>query len=68
MLDKDLATRKDMRLTIIVLVLVALAVYGASTWRGKTKDFRAKLAAERLPITPTTYDARDIENLPPPEH
>jgi hypothetical protein len=41
-------------------------VYGASRWQGKTKDLRAKLAAARMPITPATSDAREIEDLPPP--
>ncbi|MBE0467569.1 MAG: hypothetical protein IBX71_10160 [Candidatus Desulforudis sp.] len=62
-----------MKLTIVMLILVTLAVfiagtiiYGATRWRGKTADFRAKLEAMRIPITPTTYDARGIEDLPPP--
>jgi hypothetical protein len=41
-------------------------VYGTSRWRGKNKEFRAKLEAARLPITPATYDAREIEGLPAP--
>lgn len=62
-----------MWLTTIVLTLVALAVcgagafvYGASRWQRKTKDVRARLEAARMPITPATYDAREIENLPSP--
>lgn len=62
-----------MWLTTIVLILVALAVcvagafvFGASRWQAKTKDLRARLKAARTPITPVTYDAREIENLLPP--
>jgi hypothetical protein len=62
-----------MWLKAILLILVALAVcvagaivYGALRWQGKTKDLRARMEAARLPIKPATYDAREIENLPPP--
>jgi hypothetical protein len=62
-----------MWLTASVLTLVALAVcgaggfvYGASRWQRKTKDLRARLEAARMPITPATFDAREIEDLPSP--
>jgi hypothetical protein len=61
-----------MELTTIALVLIALVlcfgvlVYGALRWQNKTNDLRAKLEAGRLVIAPTTYDAREIEDLPPP--
>jgi hypothetical protein len=60
-------------LTVTVLLLVVFAigvagalVYGASRWQDQTKDYRTKLEAVRLPPTSATYDARDIEGLPPP--
>ncbi|RJX20783.1 MAG: hypothetical protein C4575_05505 [Desulforudis sp.] len=62
-----------MKLTTVAVILVALVVfvvgaviYGASQWRAKNDDFRAKLEAARIPITPATYDAREIEGLPLP--
>jgi hypothetical protein len=60
-------------LTIIVLLLVVFAigiagalVYGSSRWQVQTQESRAKLEAGRLPATSATYDAREIESLPPP--
>jgi hypothetical protein len=62
-----------MWLTLALLILVALAigiaaalVYGASRWHGETEQFRSTLGAARWPATPTRYDARDLEGLPPP--
>lgn len=62
-----------MWLTTIVLILVTLAicvagalVYGASRWQGRTKVLRERLEAARMPVTPATYDAREIVDLPPP--
>jgi hypothetical protein len=56
---------------LVVLILIALAiagalVYGASRWHSETEQFRATLAAARWPATPTRYDARELEGLPPP--
>lgn len=52
---------------IVLLVIVAGTIgYGSSRWKVSTDELRAKLEATRLPIKPLTYDARDIETLPPP--
>jgi hypothetical protein len=40
-------------------------VYGVWRWKRETKYLRARLEAARLPIVPATYDAREIESLPP---
>lgn len=56
-------------LLIVVALLVVVAgviAYGVSRWKTGTDELRAKLEAVRLPISPVTYDAREIENLPPP--
>lgn len=56
-------------LLIIVALLVVVAgviAYGASRWKTGTNELRARLEAVRLPTSPATYDAREIENLPPP--
>jgi len=60
-----------MTLSVIALILVALAaagavVYGDSRWQEKTTVLHAKMQAARLPIAPTAYDACEIEALPPP--
>ncbi len=59
---------KAILLVIIALVvLVAGAVlFGASLWKNETNDLREKLQAARVPITPVSYDAREIGELPPP--
>lgn len=63
----------DMGLNIIVFIVVALLVivagtiaYGAWRWHSGTHALRARLQGARLPIAPTTYDAREIAGLPPP--
>lgn len=56
-------------LLIVVALLVVVAgviAYGSSRWKIGTNELRAKLEAARLLISPVTYDAREIENLPPP--
>jgi hypothetical protein len=62
-----------MGLKIIVLIVVALLVivagtiaYGAWRWHSGTHALRARLQGARRPITPATYDAREIVGLPPP--
>ena len=62
-----------MWLKAVLLIVIALSVvvagvitYGASRWKTGTNELRTKLEAVRLPISPVTYDAREIENLPPP--
>lgn len=54
-------------------ILVALVAgvggaiaYGTSRWQGETRDFRARLAAARVPAQPARYDEREVESLPPP--
>lgn len=55
-------------LTVVALLIVAVGViaYGASRWKKGTNELHAKLKASRLPISPVTYDAGEIEKLPPP--
>ena len=38
----------------------------AARWRGRTADIRSRMLAARLPITPATYDAAEVADLPPP--
>jgi hypothetical protein len=56
-------------LLIVLGLAVAIAVavlYGTYRWQTGTKELRAKLQAARSPITPATYDPREIEGLPAP--
>jgi Family of unknown function (DUF6920) len=60
-------------LKLLLLIVVALLVigtgniaYGAWRWQRGTHTLRAQLQSARLPITPTAYDAREIEGLPAP--
>jgi hypothetical protein len=50
----------------LALCVAGALVYGAARWRGKTRDFRAKLDAARVPITPPAYHAGEIQGLPAP--
>jgi len=63
----------NMVLKIIALIVVALLVivagtvaYGAWRWHSGTHALRARLQGARLPVTPATYDARELAGLPPP--
>jgi hypothetical protein len=54
-------------LVALVVVLVALASYGASRWNASTRALNERLDAARTPITPARYNAaRELEGLPPP--
>lgn len=62
-----------MGLKAIVLILLALAVcvasalgYGVFRWQTGTQALRAKLDAARVPITPHTFDPRELKGLPVP--
>jgi hypothetical protein len=54
---------------LAVMVFVAMVggsiFYGASRWQSGTGELRARLQVARVPITAPTYDAREIEGLPP---
>jgi hypothetical protein len=52
-------------LVLAVAIMVAI-VYGAYRWHVGTKVLRAQLRATRVPITPATYDPRELEGLPLP--
>ena len=51
---------------VLAVATVVAIVYGASRWEVGTKAIRAQLRSARVPITPATYDARELEGLPPP--
>jgi Family of unknown function (DUF6920) len=51
---------------VLAVATVVAIVYGASRWQVGTKELRAQLRAARAPITPATYDPRELDGLPPP--
>ncbi len=62
-----------MGLKTILLIVVAFVgvvagaiAFGSFRWKTGTDRLRAKLEGAGLPITPTTYDSREIEGLPLP--
>lgn len=60
------------RLTIGLTVLAVGAgagvavLCGTSRWRRATDALHARLDSARVPIAPATYDARELDGLPPP--
>jgi Family of unknown function (DUF6920) len=52
-------------LGLTVIVAIAL-VYGARRWQAATTEGHTELEAARLPISPTTYDSRELHGLPAP--
>jgi hypothetical protein len=51
---------------VLAVIVPGIIAIGSFRWKTGTKKLRAKLEAARLPIMPATYDAREIESLPPP--
>ena len=50
----------------LVVILVAVLLYGSMRWRASTKVMRKNLDATRIPIVPETYDVKELEGLPRP--
>ena len=50
----------------VVLLAVALLVAGRRRWSAATREVRARLEASRLPVSPATFDPRQLEGLPEP--
>jgi len=58
---------KAVLIFVALLVTVASTItYGTYRWKVGTNELRANLEAERVAISPLTYDAKELENLPPP--
>jgi hypothetical protein len=50
-----------------LLVLIVLAIfYGRSRWQMETQHIHTRLNNARCPVTPTTFDASELEGLPAP--
>jgi hypothetical protein len=50
----------------LAAVLVGAWLYGAYRWSAGTQDLRARLDADRVPVSPQTVDFRELEGLPAP--
>ncbi|KUO42294.1 MAG: hypothetical protein APZ16_06970 [Candidatus Hadarchaeum yellowstonense] len=59
---------KAMAILLVVLVfVVAIAtLYATNRWQSHTRALHARMEAVRVPITPTSYDSRELEGLPAP--
>jgi len=53
---------------ILVLVIFGTAVilYGANRWQAQMRELHEKMEAARLPVTPKSYDPRELDGLPAP--
>jgi hypothetical protein len=51
-------------LSIALLIFLA-ALYGANRWEAGTRELRSKLEATRISFAHKTFDARELEVLPP---
>jgi hypothetical protein len=59
---------KIMAISIIVLAVVIAGVifYGVKRWQVRTNELQTKIKTAQSPLTPKTYDPRELENLPVP--
>jgi hypothetical protein len=53
-------------LAVLVFLAVIALVYANHRWQSDTRDLHAKMDAQRVPTSPTTYDPRELEGLPAP--
>ena len=61
---RDVAESILLICVVLAVATVVAIVYGASRWEVGTKAIRAQLRSARVPITPATYDARELEGCP----
>lgn len=53
-------------LVVLVVVIVVASLYGANRWQSATRNLHSRMKAARVPITPASYDPRELERLPAP--
>lgn len=51
---------------VVAALVAAILLYAVFRWRAGTERLRARLEEGRSPITPVTYDPRELDSLPPP--
>ena len=56
------------KVIIVVLGVIAFAItvailYGRNRWQLETRELHAKIEAACIPITPKSYDPREMEGL-----
>jgi len=55
-----------MAIIVPVFVMTGVILYGVKRWQSRTKELQAQIEAAHLPITPKSYDPRELKNLPLP--
>ena len=53
-------------LVVLALAVAAVIIYASSRWRSDTDNLHAQMEAERVPVTPGSYDPRELQGLPAP--
>jgi hypothetical protein len=53
-------------LVVLAFVITVAILYGTNRWQSDTRELHAKMEAARVPITPQSYDPRELEGLPAP--
>jgi len=53
-------------LVVLAFVITAAILYGTNHWHSDMRELHAKMEAARVPITPKSYDPRELEELPTP--
>lgn len=51
---------------VLILSIVAAAALGHFLWNADTRKLQARMRAARVPVSPLSYDPRELETLPPP--
>jgi hypothetical protein len=53
-------------LAVLVFAVAMAILYATKRWQSDTRKLHARMEAVRVPITPTSYDPRELEGLPAP--
>jgi hypothetical protein len=53
-------------IVILTIFIMAALFYGMKRWQTNIKKLHARIEATRVPITPKSYDPRELDGLPSP--
>lgn len=53
-------------LAVLILAFAIGILYATNRWQSDTRKLHSRMEAVRIPITPTSYDPRELEGLPAP--